>query len=198
MLIPIRTVAPSALKPVISLAEAKRHLRVEEDGGDEDELIMGYVAAATQYLDGYEGVLGRALVTQTWSAALSCWPCQRWRLPVGPVQSVTSVTYRDSANEQQTFAAANYAKLEDALGPYLSWISGVSFPSLYAREDAATVTWVAGYGDPVAVPETIKHIIRLLVGHWYDNRQVVNIGNLVNKIPFSVEALIAVARRNGF
>ena len=63
MTAPIRTVAPS--ETPVTLADAKAHLRV--DHGDEDTLIGALVSAATEYLDGWDGILGRCLVTQTWT-----------------------------------------------------------------------------------------------------------------------------------
>jgi len=56
-------VTPPA-QPVITLAEAKAHLRVDIDA--EDSLIEGMVAAATAHLDGWRGVLGRAIMPQAW------------------------------------------------------------------------------------------------------------------------------------
>lgn len=50
--------------PVVSLADLKAHLRV--DGADEDTLIASLEAAAVAYLDGWGGVLGRAILPQTW------------------------------------------------------------------------------------------------------------------------------------
>jgi hypothetical protein len=48
---------------VISLVDAKKHLRV--DHGDDDDYITGLVAAAVAWLDGPAGWLGRALGVQT-------------------------------------------------------------------------------------------------------------------------------------
>ena len=57
MLSPVRTVAPTSTP--VSLDEAKIHCRV--DHTDEDDLITGLIAAATENLDGCGGILGRAL-----------------------------------------------------------------------------------------------------------------------------------------
>jgi uncharacterized phiE125 gp8 family phage protein len=64
-------VTPPVAAPV-SLAEAKAHLRVDFD--DEDALISGLIDAATQHLDGWSGVLGRALMPQTWEMSLDRFP----------------------------------------------------------------------------------------------------------------------------
>ena len=54
-----RITAPS-VEP-IDLATAKLHMRVTHTA--EDTLIPIYISAAVAYLDGPDGVLGRALVT---------------------------------------------------------------------------------------------------------------------------------------
>jgi uncharacterized phiE125 gp8 family phage protein len=91
-------------------------------------------------------IFGQALITQTWKVNLCGWPCDGIRLPLGPVQSVTTVKYYNSANSQATLSTANYALYTDALGPYIGWLHGYSVPSLYPRADAIEVTFVAGYG----------------------------------------------------
>lgn len=63
MVAPIRTVAPA--ETPVTLTEAKAHLRVDFD--DDDTLIASLVNAATDYLDGWDGILARCLVTQTWT-----------------------------------------------------------------------------------------------------------------------------------
>jgi uncharacterized phiE125 gp8 family phage protein len=196
MLSPVRIAAPT--EAVLSLPEAKRHLRVDDEDVEEDDLIKAYVAAATQYLDGWGGVLGQALVTQTWRVDARLWPCGVWRLPLGPVQQIVSVNYRDAANAPQTLDAGGYALFADALGPYVEWSRSLSLPALYDRGDAASVSFIAGYGGAAAVPENVKQIVRFLVGHWFNSREAVNVGNIVSKIPMAADALIAAAKSYSF
>jgi uncharacterized phiE125 gp8 family phage protein len=40
------------------------------------------------------------------------------------------------------------------------------------------------------VPESVKRAVLLLVGHLYENREAVNVGNIVNTLPFTVDALL--------
>ena len=53
-------------EPVVTLADAKQHLKVSHSA--EDALIEGMVAAATQMIDGPESWLGRVLGVQTLDA----------------------------------------------------------------------------------------------------------------------------------
>jgi uncharacterized phiE125 gp8 family phage protein len=195
-LAPVRTVAPSADDPLVTLAEAKNHLNI--DYGDDDRLISGLIQAATDYIDGYNGILGgRALVTQTWRVQLNAWPCDVIRLPLAPVQSVSSITYYDADNVQQAFAASgNWALYSDVNAPYVALLSGGSWPtSYYTRLDAIAVTFVAGYGPAKAVPQAIKLAVMQLAAHWYENRETVNVGNLTTELPFTSAALLSPYRR---
>lgn len=87
MLISIAVVEPPTRR-VVSLEDAKEHLKV--DGDDEDFLIQGLIDAAMGYLDGPDGVLGRALAPQTIVAVFDG-PGPH-RLPIEPVISAEAVT----------------------------------------------------------------------------------------------------------
>ena len=74
----------AATEPILTLEEAKLHLRVDHD--DDDDLIEALVAAVTARLDGRDGILGRCLRAQTWELVLSAsltptdrssFPCRR-------------------------------------------------------------------------------------------------------------------------
>lgn len=176
---------------LVSLADARAHLRVDDN--DSDDLISSLVAAATQHLDGYSGVLGRALAPQTWRVDVSGPSCGTIRLNLPPVREIVSVKYV-SAGEEVTLAPAAYRLGEDELSAFVTLNEGYCWPSTDCREDAWRVTFAAGYADAASVPEPIKQAIKLLVGHWYRNREGVNVGNIVTTMPLAVEALTAPYR----
>lgn len=192
---PVRTSPPN--EAPIALADAKAHLNARTFA-DDDDLIAAAIDAATAHLDGYAGALGRCLVTQTWRQDFSCFPaCGKIRLPLSPVQSVSAVTYRDAADAEQTLAASVYASgLDDALGPYIALKTGQAWPATFARDDAVSVVFVAGYGAASAVPGPIKSAIRLMVGDLYANRETKVSQNLITNP--TVERLLAPYRRVGF
>jgi uncharacterized phiE125 gp8 family phage protein len=184
-------VTPATLDP-ISLAEVKAHCRV--DISDDDGLLAGFILAARQIA---ETNLRRALITQTWDVTLDYgWPSQTWKcarivLPLSPVQSVTSISYVDSSGNAQTLAADQYKVAtietgETAIEPAY----GVTWPSIRREMAAVTVRFVAGYGaQPGAIPEPIRQGMLMLIGHWYENRETVNVGNITTELPFATEML---------
>lgn len=191
MLAPVRTVAPAV--PLLTIEDVKAHLRVDHAG--EDALIYGLIDAAAAHLDGYSGIMGRALITQTWAVDFPTFT-NRINVPLGPIQSAT-IQYYDSLNTQQTLATSVYAVLSDGLGPYVALKYNQQWPQTYTRDDAVRITWVAGYGTAAAVPAAIRAAALLLIGHWYANREAVNVGNITSELPIAVAALLAPFRRVG-
>lgn len=178
-------VTPPAQEPV-PLAEAKAHLRV--DTADDDALIQALIVAAREHV---EHIIRRALVTQTWDLILDAFPADEIMLPRPPLQSVSSITYRLQDGTVVTLDPANYVVDTKSEPGRVVLAPGRSWPSdpLYAA-GAVTVRYVAGYGDPAAVPVAIKQAILLLVGHWYENREAVAVGHTVIQLPMTVDALL--------
>lgn len=189
MLTPVRTVAP-ATTPV-SLSDVKAHCRVSHN--DDDTVLTSLLNAAVAYLDGWSGVLGRCLVTQTWRQDYGSFGCLR--LPLGPVASIASITYYDAGNEQQTLSTDLYDLFTDELGSYVGSKPGQSWPSAYSRDDAVSVTFVAGTAS-ADVPAPLKAAIMLLVSHWNENREAATAVAMV-ELPLAVDALISPHRRMG-
>lgn len=192
MLKPVRIVDPTDTP--VSLLEAQAHCRVDFD--DEDPVLTALIEAATAHVDGYAGILGRALMTQTWRFSFagfsSC-----LRLPLAPARSVV-VKYRDGENAEQTLDPGVYQLLEDSLSPRVSLALNQSWPgSVAAREDAVTVEAVCGYESAAKVPAAIRQAILLLVGHWFENREAVVIGQAPAELPLAVDRLLAPWRRVG-
>lgn len=82
---PVLVEAPSA--PVVSLPELKAHLRV--DDYDSDVMIEAMHSAAVAYLDGWHGILGRAIMPQKWKETFTCHGPHRLTLPDATEITVT-------------------------------------------------------------------------------------------------------------
>lgn len=180
-----RVVAPA--EPVVSLAEAKAHLRVEH--ADEDAYIHSLVQAATAHLDGWSGTLGRALVEQTWEVTLDAFPVGAIHLPLGDVIAVVSVKYDDTAGDEQTVSSTDYVLDNRSLDGWVVPVAAVSWPDTLDAVNAVRVRYTAGYGAASAVPAAIRHAILMLVAHWYANREAVTAGG-ASALPMAVDALV--------
>lgn len=188
---PVRVEAPAAAP--VSLDDLKRHLR-NDCFDDDDQLLQGLIDGAVSHFDGYSGILGRALVTQTWRQDFPAF-AHCLRLPLGPLVGAPVVTYFDANNVLQILADTVYAAHTDARGPFLRLNTGQTWPATACRLDAVSVEFVAGE-DPAKVPDAIKVAIMLLVAHWYNNPEAVAAGGKA-ELPFAVSALVAPLRRVG-
>lgn len=161
---PVRVIAPA--EPVVALADVKADLRV--DHSDSDSVIQAQIDSATSQLDGYSGVLGRCLVSQTWRADFDGFPAGDLRLPFADVRSV-SVAYSDAQGVDQTLSASAYRLAIDARSACLVLRSGYSWPDTEnSRRDAVRVTAICGYGDADTVPDALREAIKLIVMGRYD------------------------------
>ncbi len=184
-----RVTAPTTAP--ITLSEVKAQLRVE--GPDDDVLLMRLINVATAYTDA-KGALGQAMITQTWAQWMGPNPTQSIRLMLGPVQSISAVKYYDIDGALQTDVVGNYQVFGTDFAKTIEPKSGKSWPVAQDRSDAIAVEYITGYGDAdTDVPDTIRHAMMLMVGHWYDNREQTGFDELSN-IPFGYEALLNMHR----
>lgn len=166
--------------PLVSLAEAKAHLRVTND--DEDAVITSYCAAASAHIDGPFGVLRRAIATQTLEVRASTFSAID-RLPCGPVTAITAVKFIDATGVEQDADDAIYQVHDGRFGlsPSGRW------PAVRGDAGGVRVRYTAGFAE---VPVPIKQAALLLVGQWFRNRMAVNVGNIVNEMPNGVKTLL--------
>lgn len=176
----------------------KLHLRIQHSS--DDAILADYAAAAAEQLDGIDGTLQVALISQTWR---DFWPdfASVGVLRLHPVQSISSVKYLDADGVEQTVAAGDWFAIEDPKGKRVCFVDGApSVTSLSSRPDAVRVEYVAGFGDDAAkVPNRIRQAHRLLVGHYYENREAVAhiASGKFETLPLAVSSLLGPFRRFG-
>lgn len=156
-----------------------------------DPELVALITAARQYAETFTH---RALITQTWDYKIDGFPSDDIWLPRAPLVSVTSVSYVDSNGTTQTWDTANYgvdAPAGHECGPgRVIPDYGVSYPSTQQVPNAVTVRFVAGYGAAAAVPAGIKAAMKLLIGHWWSNREAVVVGTIASTVPMAVDSLL--------
>lgn len=146
----VLSTAPAA--ELVTLAEVKGHLRLEGIG-DFDAALQGHLDAAIAHLDGYAGILGRALATQTWTLYLDAFPASNGpiRLPLPPLISVTSVKHLDTAGVEQTLVANTDYQVLAGERAEIRPAYDTSWPSPRCTPRAVTVVFVAGFTQASSV-----------------------------------------------
>lgn len=203
---------------VVTVEEAKARLRIDFD--DDDDLIDAFIRAATDYLEGPRGYLGRALLDQTWDLYLDAFPgCQppwggwdRRRRPSGgndrtnsaaevieiglpPLIEVLGVFYLDNDGAEHEMDTAAYmvdaASEPGRIAPVSSW------PTTGNRLNSVRVRFRAGYLDQTdspavdAVPDDIKTGLLLLVGDMNKHRDSSVDGTTTISLPMSAEYVLS-------
>ncbi|MCG8670206.1 MAG: head-tail connector protein [Pseudomonadales bacterium] len=181
-----RTGAPAT--EVMTTAEAKTHMRVTSSA--DDTYIDAIVAAARQHTEEY---LGRSLIMQTWKLYLDCFP-DTIELPRGPVSSVTSIEYLDTAGASQTLSTDVYRVDLKSIYPRITTDYGQVWPSTRDVINSVTVTYVTGYGSAASdIPTPIIQAIKLLVGHLYENREATS-AVVIHDVPLAYHYLLSSYR----
>ena len=215
MSVQLKLITPPAVEPV-SLAETKAFMALDASFTQDDAVIVSLITAARTYAEHY---CTRAFYNQTWQLSKDWFPFfmgestlpatghnegywtwayyfngVTFRIPRPSLVSVTSITYLDSTGTQQTIDPSTYyadtasepGRIVPKAGSYWPWADSY-FPG------GVQITYVAGsYGDGSETdtcPETIKTAIKLLVGHWYNNREASTASTLATT-PMGVNALL--------
>ncbi len=182
-----------ALEPV-SLAEAKAHLRLETN--DDDTLLQSLITTSRLHI---EAALGLALLTQSWSWMFDHWPRgERIVLPLRPVQAITHVRVWRQDGTSEILPADSFI-LDGQGNParpspvcaLARWSSRPGGPPTASRSPSRPASAPAA----ADVPATIRQALLLLVAHWYEHREPVEIGASMNAVPVMVSELLHAHRR---
>jgi uncharacterized phiE125 gp8 family phage protein len=177
-----------AVEPV-TLDEARAFLRVETN--DDDEVIAALITGARIHV---EAQTRQALITQGWRLILDAWPADgRIAVLPAPLQSLTATRVYDFDNNAQ---ALDIAAFVPDLGASALTFEPWALPPPGHMAAGIELDVSVGYGDAATdVPEPLRQAIRLLLGHWYDNRGVVGPStSQATALPETVAALLAPYR----
>lgn len=172
----------------ITTAEAKTHLRV--DSSTEDAYVDTLITTARKSIEAFTS---RALITQTWDLWWDLLPSLRAiTIPKPPLQSVTHFKYHDEADVESVFGSINYfVDTTNHQGGRVSLVSNSVWPTATLRyANAFVCRFVAGYGSASSVPMDIRHACKLLVAHWFENREPVNVGSISTDLPLMVQHIL--------
>ena len=175
---------------ILSLADAKSWLRV--DTTDEDALITALIDVAIDQVQQYTGqYLDEVTCVYHMSAFFDTY------LPVGPLRSVTSVTYTPIDTDIPFTAYYPETKGNSA---YIHFDS----PPAIDTENVLPVKITAAIGYPQisgspAPPAKLLHAVRLMLSQYYDVRENFVVGTIVSReIPNGVKALMSEYRNTYF
>lgn len=219
MVMSARKISGPVTEP-ISLAEARLYLRQDVPGfnGDtmQDGLLQSFItasrAACEQVLD---KVIGPQVFVTTLrsfaplSADASCYVAgygyassydyeHGYPLPTRPVRSIDLIEYRVDGGSYATLSPSVYTLTANG-GLVLQY--GQSWPAAGYGHDSVRITYTAGMGYPTdgalpvdKVDQDVLTAMRLLIGHFWFNRNAIVEGHIVEELPLGVKALLAPNR----
>lgn len=171
-----------------TVAEVKTYLRVDHD--DDDAVIASLIAAARAQV---EALSRRALLLQRWRLVYDAWPRDgRLAVRIGPLREVIAARFYDERGYSHALDTGRFV-VDAARGVIAtpSWSMPEPGPAAAGIELDVSL----GYGaTPAEIPELLRHAVRALVAHWYENRGLAAIGTSVAMLPGSVAAMIASFR----
>lgn len=181
------SVAPAS-EP-LTASEVKTYLKV--DVSTDDSLITAIITAAREMVEAYTG---RKLISQTIVQKWDDFPrtdSERFlRLAVGPLGTLSSLAYVDTAGASQTLASTVYG-VDDYENPariYLKYAQ--TWPDVYDEDSGVvTATYTAGYASASAVPYNLKQAMYLICADMYENRT-----DYVKRLPTAAEYLMDTHR----
>ena len=182
------------MKVGITLTEAKAHLRVETSS--EYPFIRSLIVTSRLHI---EAALGLALIDQSWIWTIDAWPIASdatavatfgcgmvpfrsgasnlgISLPMRPVKAIDRIRIKQADDAWIVLDSRSY--VVDGTGhparllPTSMWLSSPLAPA-----QGIEITFTAGYGPGgSSVPAQIRHALLMLVAHWFENREPVELG----------------------
>lgn len=176
-----------ATSAVVTAAEFKTHARIYHT--QDDTYIATLILSATQVI---EHETRRALINRAFTLQLQGFPSSgEIILPRSPLSTVTDISYETLLNTLTLDSSKYHTYSVNGVGRVVLRSTGSWPTTLNTGALDVSVEFTAGYGATSAsVPAALRHAVLLQATHMYENRTSVNIGNIVNEIPMTVQRLI--------
>ncbi|KQS45917.1 hypothetical protein ASG38_15010 [Flavobacterium sp. Leaf359] len=150
---------------VVTLAQAKKHLKVDADFTEEDDLIETYIGSAQANAEGY---IGKAVGSQRLVIVIPGFESVIFAASLN--DTVEKVEYYpDGDDSMETLSEESYSLRKHGLeAQELKFRDPL--PALSVRDDAVKVTIKRGFSASDC-PKPIKQAIHLMVGDSYERRE---------------------------
>ncbi len=183
---------------VLTLQEAKKQCRVDDDFTDDDDYLRALLIAVRDWA---EGETGKTFLTQTYTLHLDRFPYgRRIYLPRPPLQSVSSVLFRDINGNTQTLATSAYAVVGARTTPdqhapcgYILPAYSTFWPVTYPMPDTVQITYIGGFTSVESIPQRVKQAMLIMLADLYENRERIVTGASTMTLD-TVEMLLANER----
>jgi uncharacterized phiE125 gp8 family phage protein len=167
--------------PVITLADLREHLRVEEASALQDGLILGWLEAAREYCQHYTQ---RAIGLQTIEIAIDEFPEASIALLPGPAISITSIKFINQIGVEQTLGNSLYTLDNYGIEHWVLPLSTTDWPVTLDAANVVKIVYKAG-----DIPAAVRAAMLLIVHDLFERRGEVSEVHLY-KAPLSVNHLL--------
>ena len=176
---------------LVSLAEAKEHLRV---GHTDDDTYITRLTQAAQLV--CESLCGTDFTPMTYYLTCDTWE-QTIEIPeVSPVRSIDHIKYYDTATPsvQQTWSAADYYLDNGSQRSRITLVDGAGYPQLRSGTGSIEVKFITKASwnlvSTTALSAVAVQAILITIADMYENRQSVIVGRIASSIPKTAEYLL--------
>jgi len=192
---------------VITRLLAKGQLRIKEDETFEDDYLDDLIPQATRIV---ELLARRQFITATYIKSLEEFHDNRNEkhpsdhdthhhhdhegdehdvivLEHPPLQSVEEIKYIDTDGNEQILDLADI-QIDTFNEPgRIKPAFGKSWPTARKQFNSVLITYKAGFGDDESqMPDEVKRAVKLVVSHYFENRDLVLTANDVEQIEFPI------------
>jgi len=179
----------------VTFDEFSHHARlidlVDETVSDEEDYVESLITLARNWCEDYTG---RAFITQTWDFYMQDWPAGDYiEIPKPTLSGISYIRYYGTDDTEYTLSASTEYSSDLISEPGRVVLRyNQSWPSTSLRpSNPICIRAICGYGDAATdVPTNIKHAIKMLASHFYENREKIIVGRIVSDIPSTVEYLL--------